>query len=76
MVKENYGENKEITILLKSDDKSPQQIQLNINGFNNEISVLQNKTIVSHQSEESELLEKEHPKPVELTLNPVDQEKF
>lgn len=34
VVKQNYGENNEITVLLKSDDKSPQQVQLNINGFN------------------------------------------
>jgi hypothetical protein len=61
---------------LKSEDKSPQQIQLNINSFNNEVTVLQNKTIVSSETQEFELLSKEQPKPVELKLNPVDQEKF
>lgn len=61
---------------MKSEDKSPQQIQLNINSFNNEVTVLQNKTIVSSETQEFELLSKEQPKPVELKLNPVDQEKF
>lgn len=76
VVKQNYGENKEVSVLLKSEDKSPQQIQLNINSFNDEVIVLQNKTIVSHQTEESQIISGEQPKPVELKLNPVDQEKF
>ena len=48
--KDQEEENNEITVLLKSDDRSPQQIQLNINGFNNEITVLENRTIVSQQT--------------------------
>ena len=76
VVKQNYGENKEVSVLLKSDNKSPQQVQLNINNFNDEVTVLQKKTIVSHESDESSILTKEQPKQVELKLNPVDQEKF
>lgn len=62
--------------MLKSENTSPQQIQLNINSFNDEVTVLQKKTIVSHETEETSLLNKDQPKPVELKLNPVDQEKF
>ena len=52
IVKEKYGSNDEYNILLKSDTLSPQQIELNINKFNKEITILQNKTVVSREIEE------------------------
>lgn len=58
---------------MKSEDKSPQQVQLNINSFNNEVVVLQNKTIVSQSTEDALILSKDLPKPAELKINPVDE---
>lgn len=60
---------------MKSENTSPQQIQLNINSFNNEVTVLQNKTI-TREDEETTIITQEQPKTVELKLSPVDQEKF
>ena len=74
VVKEEYGENAEYVILLKADEKSPQQISINVNKFKKSITLLENRTLVSEESEENVILNKGIPTPKEIILSPVEKQ--
>lgn len=76
MVKHNYGSNDDYSILLKAPDVAPHQIQLNVNNFNKQITVLENKTVVSREVDGSSPFDKQQPKTVTLTLNHASQERI
>lgn len=73
IIKNEYSSNNEYNILLKSENHSPIQVELNVNKLTKEITLLGKKTITTKEDSSSILLSKAQPKPHELVLSPVEQ---